>query len=252
MSENGFVRSQVNKGIGEVRFYHPKKNSLPGHLLKALAEQIHQLGQNPDARVILLRSEGDGPFCAGASFDELLAVDSPESGREFFMGFARVILAMIRAPKFVLVRVQGKAVGGGVGLIAAADYALATDQAALKLSELALGIGPFVIGPVVERKVGTGAFAAMGIDTEWRSAQWAAQMGLYAQTFPLVAELDEAVSSLAARLAESSPLAMAQLKQIFWQDTERWEQLLAERAQISGRLILSPFSRQVLQKLKKK
>ncbi len=252
MTETGFVRSEVQEGIGKVRFYHPKKNSLPGHLLQALAETIKEFGQRDDVRVVVLRSEGDGPFCAGASFDELLAVDSPESGREFFMGFARVILAMIRVPKFVLARVQGKAVGGGVGLIAAADYALATEQAALKLSELALGIGPFVIGPVVEKKIGAGPYAAMSIDTDWRSARWAEQHGLFARTFPTVPELDEATSDLATRLATKSPRAMAELKRVVWEGTDHWEELLTRRAEISGQLVLSPFSRQVLQQLKRR
>jgi methylglutaconyl-CoA hydratase len=205
------------------------------------------LGGNPAARVIVLRSEGPGPFCAGASFDELRSVGSVAAGKEFFLGFARLILAIRSCPKFVIARVQGRTVGGGVGVVAAADYAVATEAASVKLSELAVGIGPFVVGPAIERKIGLAAFQALAVDaTEWRDAAWAERAGLYARVVPSIPELDGVVSGLAARLALSNPDAMAQMKSVFWRGTEHWETLLAERAEMSGTLVLSDFTRRAL------
>ncbi len=242
MPEEGTVQVAVDRGVAALEFFHPRKNSLPGTLLARLAETVRDLGRDPDVRVLILRSGGTGPFCAGASFEELIAIDSPARGKEFFMGFARLILALKRCPKFVLARVHGKAVGGGVGLVAAADYALAAEGASLKLSELALGIGPFVVGPCVERKLGSGAFAAMSIDTAWRDAAWGQKHGLYADLFATVEELDMALMKLANRLAESSPEAMARLKRALWHGTDDWDRLLEERAAMSGELVLSEFT----------
>jgi methylglutaconyl-CoA hydratase len=193
--------------------------------------------------VIVLRSGGSGPFCAGASFDELVAVDTAERGAEFFSGFARVILAMIRAPKFVVTRVHGKAAGGAVGLIAASDYAIAVAGASAKLSELAIGIGPFVVGPVIERKIGPAPFQAMAVDADWRTAEWCERHGLYAAVSPDEAALDARVAALAGTLATSNPEAMQKMKQVFWAGTEPWDALLAERARMSGTLVLSAFTR---------
>jgi methylglutaconyl-CoA hydratase len=247
MSDSGKVSVEIKDGIGSVTFFHPKKNSLPGNLLRELAKSITELGNNDEARVIILASEGDGPFCAGASFDELLAIKTFEQGKEFFMGFARVILAMKKAPKFVIARVQGKTVGGGVGVISAADYALALNSASIKLSELNLGIGPFVIEPAVARKIGSGAFNALTIDTEWRTAKWAKNHGLFAETFDSMEDLNTALSSLVKKLGESSPEAMKDLKSVFWEGTEDWDQLLEKRAEISGKLVLSKFTRKYIE-----
>ena len=240
---NGLVTTAVADGIATVSFGHPKGNLLPGAILQALAARIREVGQDRSTRVIVLRSEGRGPFCAGASFDELVAIDGPERGRQFFSGFSSVILAMIRAPQFVVVRVHGKATGGGVGLVAAAGLAVATAAAACKLSELAIGIGPFVIGPVVEKKVGTAAFGAMSVDADWRDAAWAERHGLYARVVEDVAALDAEVDALARRLAGFNPEAMAEIKRVVWAGTEHWDTLMAERAEISGRLVLSEFTR---------
>lgn len=243
----GRVAVDVAAGVATVRFHHPKGNSLPGALLRQLAESVQALGRDDAARVIVLRSEGSGPFCGGASFAELQAVRDAEGGTTFFMGFARLILAMRDCPKFVLARVHGKAVGGGVGVIAASDYALATRAAAVKLSELAIGIGPFVIGPVVERRVGPGPFAALSIDAAgWRDAAWAERHGLFASVHESEAELDAALDALAATLARSNPEAMAQLKRVFWEGTDHWPSLLPERAAMSGRLVLSEFTRRAI------
>ncbi len=246
----GAVDVHTADGVATVRFGHPKSNSLPGSLLRALAARIREVGQDPATRVIVLRSAGHGPFCAGASFDELVAIDGPERGREFFSGFAGVILAMIRAPQFVVTRVQGKTTGGGVGLVAASDYAIATAGAACKLSELAVGIGPFVVGPVIEKRVGNAAFGAMSVDADWRDARWAHQHGLYARVVEHGAELDDAVDAMARRLAGFNPEAMAEIKRVVWAGTEHWDELLAERAQISGRLVLSEFTRAAIAKFK--
>lgn len=242
----GRVTTTVEHGIATVSFHHPKGNSLPAALLARLARDIAAAGASADVRVIVLRSAGAGPFCAGASFDELVAVDSPDAGTAFFSGFAHVILAMIRSPKFIVTRVHGKAAGGAVGLIAASDYAIAASSAAAKLSELAIGIGPFVVGPVIEKKIGLAAYQAMAVDAAWRTAEWCERHGLYAAVCSDEVQLDERVAALAATLAAANPEAMAQLKRVFWAGTEPWETLLAERARMSGTLVLSPFTRDAI------
>jgi methylglutaconyl-CoA hydratase len=246
-ADPGRVTSEIRDGVATIGFHHPKGNSLPAALLRNLAAEVTALGRTPSARVIVLRSEGTGPFCAGASFDELRSIGDPEAGREFFMGFARLILAMRDAPKFVLARIQGRTVGGGVGVAAAADYAVALDSASVRLSELAVGIGPFVVGPVIEKKIGLAAFQALAVDaSEWRDAAWAARVGLFARVVPSIAELDSVVDALARRLAASNPEAMERMKAIFWEGTEHWERLLADRAQMSGTLVLSDFTRNAI------
>lgn len=247
--EPGQVTVTTADGITTVSFFHPKSNSLPGALLAELAATITGLGKDPAVRVIVLRSEGPegGAFCAGASFQELQAVEGAAQGKEFFMGFARVILAMVRCPRFIIARVHGKAVGGGVGLIAASDYAIAGSGAAVRLSELQVGIGPFVVGPVIRRKIGQSGLASLGINaTEWRDAEWARERGLYAEVRESVAALDEAVAGLAARLAASNPEAMAAMKIALWRGSEDWDSLLETRASMSGTLVLSEFSRRAI------
>jgi methylglutaconyl-CoA hydratase len=246
----GDVTVTLADGIGTIRFGHPKGNSLPGALLKRLAEAVSWVGRDPAARVIVLRSEGGGPFCAGASFDELVSIGDAEAGEEFFSGFARVILAMIRAPKFVVVRVHGRTAGGGVGIAAAADYAFAVKGASAKLSELTVGIGPFVVGPVIERRIGQGPYAAMSVDADWRDADWCERHALYAKVCDDVASMDAAINALAGTLAASNPQAMAKMKEVFWAGTDHWDDLLAERARMSGTLVLSDFTRNAIAKFK--
>src|SRR5665213_2481383 len=244
MTEQGKVSSKIENGIGTVSFFHPQSNSLPGNLLREMADEIFALGNNHNAKVIVLKSEGEKTFCAGASFDELISIKDFATGEKFFSGFALVINAIRVVPKFVIARVQGKAVGGGVGLASAADYTLATEAASVKLSELNVGIGPFVVGPAVERKIGTSAFSSMSINaSEWMSAEWAREKGMYVNIYPTIAELDKAVDELAVKLAQSNPEAMALLKKVFWQGTENWDTLLSERAEMSGKLVLSEFTR---------
>jgi methylglutaconyl-CoA hydratase len=247
----GHVRSDVHDGVGTITFAHPKGNSLPAALLRELAETVTALGRDDAARVIVLRSAGTGPFCAGASFDELTRIDDAARGKEFFMGFARLILAMRDCPKFVVARVQGRVVGGGVGVVAASDYAVATEAASVKLSELAVGIGPFVVGPVIERKIGLAPFQALAVDaTEWRDARWAERAGLFARVVPALPELDGAVDGLATRLARSNPEAMARMKAMFWRGTDEWGTLLEERAAMSGSLVLGDFTRRAIESFK--
>ncbi|MDH3285703.1 MAG: enoyl-CoA hydratase/isomerase family protein [Acidobacteriota bacterium] len=249
MPEEGAVAASVDAGIGTVEFHHPKGNSLPGSLLRRIAENVTKLGGDDDARVIVLRSRGERAFCAGASFDELLAIDGLPRGKEFFMGFARLMLAMRNAPKFVVTRVQGKAVGGGVGVVSASDYALAHDSASIKLSELALGIGPFVIGPAVERKIGKAGFTTLAIDADWRDARWAERCGLYTRLYDSHEDLDRSVAETAERLAGFSPEAMAELKRVAWEGTGHWHELLEARAEISGQLVLSAHTRRALENM---
>lgn len=248
-----YVQIQTNNKIATIEFFHPQSNSLPGSLLNKLAETILQAGQNNDIHVIVLKSAGNKAFCAGASFDELINIKDENIGREFFSGFAKVINAIRKVPKFVIARVQGKAVGGGVGVAAAADYTIALNTASIKLSELAVGIGPFVVGPAVERKIGTSAFTSLSINaTEWQSAEWACAKGLYAQVCSSEEELDKNVNALAERLSKSNPEAMMMLKKIFWEGTENWDTLLAERAAMSGKLVLSEFTVKAINSFKSK
>lgn len=250
---DAFVKSDIVNGIGTITFFHPQSNSMPGVQLMNLAKEVEKLGKDDNVKVIVLKSEGEKAFCAGASFDELISIKDIDTGLKFFSGFASVINAMRKAPKFVIARVQGKAVGGGVGIASAADYTFATDAASIKLSELAVGIGPFVVGPAVERKVGTSAFCQLTINaTEWQSAQWAKEKGLYAELFSDVTEMDKSIETLTAKLATSNPEAMSMLKKIMWEGTENWDQLLIERAGMSGTLVLSEFTVNAINKFKAK
>lgn len=246
----GSVRTAIADGIGTVEFSHPKGNSLPAKLLRELAAAIRQLGEDPAARVIVLRSAGTRTFCAGASFDEFSAVADAAAGQEFFLGFSHVILAMIRAPKFVLTRIQGRAAGGALGVIAASDYSVAVAGADAKLSELAVGIGPFVVGVVLERKLGLAPFQFLGVHADWHDAAWCERHGLYAEVVPDIAALDAAVDAHARRLADANPEAMAEMKRIFWSGTEDWEARMTERAGMSGRMVLSDFTRAALERFR--
>ena len=251
--DQAYVKSETHNGITSIEFFHPQSNSLPGKLLAQLAYEIHFAGTHAETKVIVLKSAGEKAFCAGASFDELVKIETEEEGLQFFSGFEQVINAMRRCPKFIIARVHGKCVGGGVGLAAAADYAIAVTGSDIKLSELAVGIGPFVVGPAVERKIGTAAFSALAIDaTMWRNCDWAKRKGLYAEVHENVANMNESVNRLSNTLAHSNPEAMAEMKKVFWQGTEHWDELLKERAAISGRLILSKFSKSAIEKFEAK
>ena len=249
----GSVETSIQDGIGTITFYHPAHNSLPGMLLGKLRDAIDTAGSNNEIKVIILKSASDRTFCAGASFDELISIENFESGKQFFLGFANVINACRKCPKLIIGRVQGKAVGGGIGVASATDYCFATKFAAVKLSELAVGIGPFVVGPVVERKIGISAMTQLAFNaTAWRSAEWAREKGLYADVFENIEEMDSAIMELARKLAKSNPDAMRLMKQAFWKDADHWDQLLDERAAISGKLVLSDFTRNAIGKFKSK
>ena len=249
--KDGYVKTETHQGITTIEFFHPKGNSLPGKILDELAKEIHFAGTHEETKVIILKSVGDSTFCSGASFEELLLITTEAEGVQFFSGFANVINAMRRCPKFIIGRVQGNCVGGGVGLVAAVDYAIALDKADVKLSELAIGIGPFVVGPAVERKIGTSAFSALAIDAgKWRSSDWAKRKGLFSEAHETAENMDESISNLANALAHSNPMAMAEMKKMFWKGTDHWEDLLKERAAISGHLVLSSFTRNAIEKFK--
>lgn len=250
---SGYVRSEFHKGVTSIEFYHPQGNSLPKKLLEELTHAIHGAGNDDQAKVIVLRSAGEKAFCGGASFDELMAIKTAEQGLEFFSGFANVINAMRTCPKLIIGRIHGKCVGGGVGIAAAVDYAIAVESVEIKLSELAIGIGPFVVGPAVERKIGVSAFSQLAIDaTMWRNGDWARRKGLFAELHPTIEGLDESIDRLANTLMHSSPEAMSELKKVFWKGTEHWDRLLPERAAISGRLVLSEFTKNAIEKFKVK
>jgi methylglutaconyl-CoA hydratase len=246
-----YVKLDVENGIGTIEFFHHQSNSLPSNILDELSSTITKAGKDQNIKVIILKSSGERAFCAGASFDELVAIDTAENGKKFFSGFANVINAARKCPKLIIGRVQGKAVGGGVGMASATDYCFATRFASVKLSELAIGIGPFVVGPAVERKVGVSAFSAMTINaTNWFDAAWAREKGLYTEVFDSVEQMDIEIEKLASTLSKSNPEAMEGLKKIMWEGTEYWDTLLIERAESSGKLVLSDFTKDAIAKFK--
>ena len=252
IDQGGVSHTVDERGVATIEFHHPLSNSLPGKVLRKLAQTIENAGNNDTVKVILLKSAGERAFCAGASFDELVSINDLETGKTFFSGFAVVINAIRKAPKFVLCRVQGKAVGGGVGLASAADYTFGTKHSAVKLSELAIGIGPFVVGPAVQKKIGNAAFSQMSINaTAWYDASWAREKGLFASIHETADEMDAAIDQLADKLSKSNPEAMMLLKKAFWEGTEHWDTLLSERAEMSGKLVLSDFTRNAIAKFKK-
>ena len=249
---NGSLYTHIQNNIATVEFYHSASNSFPSELLSRLAAAFDELSLNNDVHVIVLKSEKEKAFCAGASFDELVAISTLEEGKQFFLGFANVINAMRKCSKIIIGRVQGKTVGGGVGLAAACDYCLATEQASIKLSELTISIGPFVIEPAVTRKIGIAAFSELTLDaTAWQTAYWAKEKGLYAKVFESIKELDLEVENLAIKLSNYSVEALTNLKKIIWKETENWDELLKKRAEISGKLVLSDATKKALQKFKK-
>lgn len=252
-TQQGDVSIQIENSIATIEFFHPLSNSLPGRVLGKLADTITKAGTNDDVGVIVLKSAGERAFCGGASFDELISIQHLNEGKVFFSGFANVINAMRKCPKLILGRVQGKAVGGGVGLASSVDYCFATKFASVKLSELAVGIGPFVVGPAVERKAGLSGMSAMAINaTKFFDAEWAREKGIYTDVFESVEEMDEAILTLANKLSTSNPQAMKELKNVFWSGTENWDELLVERAAISGTLVLSEFTKNAINGFKAK
>lgn len=250
----GHVKQDISSnGIAIIEFGHPLSNSLPGKILDLLARTITTVGAQHDVKVIILKSDGERAFCGGASFDELIAINDEKTGLEFFSGFANVINAIRKCPKLIIGRVQGKAVGGGVGIASAVDYCFATKFASVKLSELAVGIGPYVVGPAVQRKVGLSAFSQLTINaTEFQTAEWAREKGLYMDIFDTVEEMDAGINVLATKLAGSNPESMAKLKRVFWEGTETWDNLLKVRAAISGELVLSDFTKNAINAFKTK
>ncbi|MCZ6595644.1 MAG: enoyl-CoA hydratase/isomerase family protein [Bacteroidetes bacterium] len=246
-----YVKEQIENGISTIEFFHPAHNSLPGDILTKLVQTITSAGQNEEVKVIILKSGGDRTFCAGASFNELGNINDAETGRVFFSGFANVINAMRKCPKFIIGRIQGKTVGGGVGVASATDFCMANKFASIKLSELNVGIGPFVVGPAVERKLGLSGMSQIAIDANnFYDAEWARQKGLYAKVYDSTEALDEAVQIFAENLCKYNPEAMKEMKKVMWQGTEDWDELLAERAAISGRLVLSEFTKETLKRFK--
>lgn len=248
---NGTVLTSIRGKIATVTFFHPASNSFPAALLNRLIENIDRLSIDDNINVIVLQSEGEKAFCAGASLDELLAISNIEEGKQFFLGFANLLNAMRKCQKLIIGRVQGKVVGGGVGIIAATDYCFASEKADIKLSELSIGIGPFVIEPAIKRKIGVAALSKLTLDaTDWHTAYWAKEKGLYSRVFETVRDMDEYVSILTEKLAGYNPEALMEMKKALWQGTENWDELLSERAAISGALVLSDFTKKALQKLK--
>ena len=250
---NGYVTYATDNNIGTIEFYHPKGNSLPGNILRQLADAITEAGVDRENQVLVLKSGGDGAFCAGASFDEMTSITTEQEGKDFFMGFANVINAMRTCPKMIISRVHGKAVGGGIGIIAASDFSIAHRKASVRLTEISLGIGPFVVGPAVGRKLGKSAFTTLALDAQnWYDAEWALHNGLYNKVVDTPEELNSAVKEISNNLAAANPDALTQLKDILWQSTGHWGATLEQRAEISGRLVLSDVTKNFIKNFKEK
>ncbi|SEC43661.1 methylglutaconyl-CoA hydratase [Tenacibaculum sp. MAR_2009_124] len=249
---NGSLYTKIENKIAIIEFGHPASNSFPSELLERLANEFDSLSTNKEVAIIVLKSEGNRAFCAGASFDELVSITNLEDGKKFFSGFANVINAMRKCSKLIIGRVQGKTVGGGVGLAAACDYVLATEHASIKLSEFTIGIGPFVIAPAVKRKIGVSGLSELTLDaTNWKNAYWAKEKGLYARVFENIGELDKEVDLFSEKLASYNPEALDEMKKALWIGTENWNSLLIDRAETSGKLVLSDFTKKALEKFKK-
>ena len=249
----GYVKVEVKNGVGQIEFFHPKSNSLPAALLKEITEGLNTLSENNEVLVIHLKSGGEKSFCAGASFDELLEVSNEEEGKAFFSGFARVILAIKNAPKFVVAQIQGKVVGGGVGIVAACDFVVATEEASLKLSELSIGIGPFVIGPALERKIGLAHFSNMTLNpTSWKTANWGKEIGLYSEVVSSIIDLNKRLKEIITLYKTYSPEAMLEIKKMLWEEWFDLDEVMSRRAEQSGSLVLSDFTRNKLKELKSK
>ena len=249
---NGSLYTNINGKVATIEFGHPASNSFVAELLDRLTTEFHTLSENSDISVIVLKSEGDRAFCAGASFDELMSVSNLEEGKIFFSGFANVINAMRTCKKVILGRVQGKTVGGGVGLASACDYVFASVDASIRLSELTIGIAPLVIEPAVERKIGTAAISELSLSpSEWKNAYWAQEKGLFSKVFDSMKELDNDLEFFTEKLASYNPEALEDWKKILWKNTSHWDTLLVERAAITGKLVLSEFTRNALSKFKK-
>ena len=250
--ENGSLYTKIDGKVATVEFGHPAGNSFTAELLNRLVNELDQLSNNDAITVIVLKSEGERAFCGGASFDELLAVSNLEEGKVFFSGFAHVINAMRTCKKVIIGRVQGKTVGGGLGLAAACDYVYANEAAAIRLSELSIGIAPLVIAPAVERKIGTAALSELSLaPTEWKSAYWAQEKGLFSKVFDSLKELDKELDFFTNKLAGYNPEALYEWKKVLWNQTDHWDNLLVDRAAITGKLVLSDFTKEALNKFKK-
>lgn len=249
---NGFVTQELKNNISEITFGTPKSNSLPGEILEKLAQTILESGKDENVKAILLKSEGEKAFCAGASFDELLEIEELEKSKIFFGGFAKVLNAMRNCGKLVVVRVQGKTTGGGVGIACAADYCFATKDSAMALTELNLGIGPFVIGPYVERKIGKSAYGAMSIDADFRSANWCEKHDVYHSVSENIQEMDEKIAAFMNKLSERSADALALIKKVSWEGSEHFDQLMPERILMSASLILEDSAKKNIELIKER
>jgi len=249
---SGSLHTHIDHYIATITFSHPQSNSFPSELLQKLVDTFDRLSIDDSVKVIILQSEGTKAFCGGASFDELIAIDDMESGKTFFSGFANLINAMRKCSKLIIGRVHGKSVGGGVGIAAACDYCFATEAADIKLSELSIGIGPFVIAPALERKMGISALSEISLEAQsWKTAYWAQKKGLFNTVYENTRDLDRGIDILTHQLSQYNPEALLYMKKMFWEGTEHWERLLIERAEISGRLVLSAFTKEALSKFRK-
>ena len=250
--ESGSLYTKIDGKVAIVEFGHPASNSFVAELLDRLTSELNKLSENDAITVIMLKSEGDRAFCAGASFDELMAVSNLEEGKIFFSGFANVINAMRTCKKVIVGRAQGKAVGGGVGLLSACDYVYASVEAAVRLSELTIGIAPLVIEPAVERKIGLAGLSELSLaPLEWKNAYWAKEKGLFAEVFDDIATLDKELYFFVQKLSKYNPEALQEWKKVLWKDTDHWNSLLTDRAAITGKLVLSEFTKNALSKFKK-
>lgn len=244
LMSNEYIHYAAEYGIGRIEFFHSRGNALTSTMLREITSFIRAAGEDPEIKIVMIQSAGEASFCGGASLDELMECDSVKEARDFFMGFAHLLTAIRTCPKLVVVRVQGKVVGGGLGIVAVADLAFATVEASIRLSELSIGLGPFVIGAAVERKIGISAFSELTyLSSIWKDAHWAKEKGLFSAVFETLAALDIAMAAQIIELETYAPEAIALTKKMFWAQTPEWSDELEKRAGYSAKLWIQKKTR---------
>ncbi len=237
-----YLNIEMHGNYAVIEFFHPSHNSLHTGLLDKLRIAIDDLEKEESVNCILLKSGGDRTFCAGANFDEMKSISNFDEGKKFFSGFGKVIQSMKKSSKIIVGRIQGKAVGGGVGIIAACDIAFATKFASIRLSELSIGIGPFVIEPAVTRKLGISGFSELTLrPLVWKDALWVKSKGMFSEVFKTTELLDDYVDKYIKSLSSYSPVAIREIKKMLWHGTESWDSLMEKRAEISGELAMKNY-----------
>lgn len=187
------------------------RNSLNRESVQLLIEAFSAIVTCPETRVVVLTGSGTDVFCAGADIAELSATTSPDARREFFVSIATLIEKIESCPVPVIARVYGFALAGGCGIVAAADIALASEEAVFGLPEVAIGLAPMVVMAPLIRAIGPRALSTLALTGERISAEKAAQIGLISGVSPKQ-DLAATVDELCATIASRGPLALRATK----------------------------------------